>query len=433
MRIILFSAIVLLVLSCSKSDNSPAPSNTATCTSDLSTLTPEATYSYTGDALSITAPNFCKDDIVSVLVNDQEIQPTEVLAAKITFTVPVITGDSATIKVKTKSTTTQAKKKVAVFPGGGTWKEVASFPAQGRVGGIRMTVGSNAYLCGGNAYTGYTTTYNYNYFGDIYKYDPSANAWSLVVTNDNVKNRFNGTASSGGKLFLFPVTVNGPATTYDLTGASFGTTGNFAGGTALSNAPFSVGTDVYNCVIERSPINSSIVAMLIRKYNTGTNQWDLVATNPATTIDASTYVNFAFERSGKAYIGTNQINSTDVQFYSFDPATNQFTTLIKAGVGAPLDFPVLSYLFTINNLAYFIQAGSSSVSPTSVSVSGPGVFLYMYNFKNNTFHTATHTYPESFFRVTGLSIANRGFAGLGSSASGALFQYSQKFYEFTPK
>lgn len=418
--------LALTIVCCSETSDSASITNT-NCESELlSGIKLSSTFAYTLDTYTISGTKFCKEDLVSVLLNDTEVFFSKIEPTKISFTIPSLSVDSVSLKIKTKTTTIDLKSKIALFPGNGIWKEVKSFPAEGRSSTQSMAYDGKGYISGGQRYTGYTTRYNTTYYNELFSYDPIIDTWKLYETNDDLKDKGKGSITEG-KLFLFPSSVYGVSTNYTLATKVFGKTNSFGGGNWVdSNQPFSIGSDAYVCNVEKT-----INGLVIRKYNTLTNNWDLVISSPLE--NTNTYINFGFTYAGKAYLGTNELNSTAVQFYSFDPITNKLTSLVKVNVPDSGSIIMLKHLFTIGDIAYFIENGSSKLGPDSSSIIAPSSTLYMYNLKTNTFRFTQHNYPETFFGVSSFNVNNRGFAGLSTSAGSPLFTYSQKFYEFIPK
>ena len=133
-----------------------------------------------------------------------------------------------------------------------------------------------------------------------------------------------------------------------------------------------------------------------------------------------------------AYVGYNFINSKELILLSYNTAANELREISSLQVPNP-DLHLLRHLFTINDLAYFIEAGSSLIGSDFSEVVSPGEHLYIYNLQIGDWKVSQHTYPNTFYGINSFGLNNRGFAGLGHAEASPGFSYSQDFFEFIPQ
>jgi len=184
--------------------------------------------------------------------------------------------------------------------------------------------------------------------------------------------------------------------------------------------------------------NTNNQALEIRQYAEETNTWSLIKTLSYVEKDPSGsnpyfLFYFAFEHQGKAYIGTQLLIFTTLNLWMFDPVTNDLSIANTLDLPTDGSFSGLVHLFTINNLAYFIESGAVSQTETFVRIAKPSNKLHLYNFALNKWRKVDNQLPQTFYLPTAFTINNRGFVGLGANEVSAAFAYPTNFYEFIPK
>ncbi|MBL0745671.1 kelch repeat-containing protein [Chryseolinea lacunae] len=415
----------MLALACSDEDSAPAP---LVCESVLASgIGISESYAYTGDTYTIAGTKFCKADLVSVLFNDTEIALTETLETKISFVIPeTITSDSVAIKIKTKTSTVDLHKKIAIFPGSGSWITAQAFPGGERAFTQAAVLNGKGYVFGGERFLGYSEgTYPKTKYNDLYEFDPTANSWTLVHADDKFIDKA-ATVGWNNTLFLFSNLVSGPATTFALDGKVFSETKSYSTAWALNVKGFTLGNDLYTAVTENSTKKIDI-----RKYNITTKNWDIVQSTDFSATN--TFADFAFEYDGMAYLGINALNSSTVELWAYDATENKLTkinTITPVGNSSLIS---MRHLFTINGLAYFIENGDASIGPDGASVVDPTSNLYIYNLKAKAWRQVSHTFPENFYGIISFGVNGRGFAGISADSGKPSYKYSTKIYEFKAK
>ena len=167
------------------------------------------------------------------------------------------------------------------------------------------------------------------------------------------------------------------------------------------------------------------------EYNEAARIWNPVQSLPYQEDDFP-WMNFAFVHQGIAYVGYNFINSKELILLSYNIAANELSEISSVQVPNP-DLRLLRHLFTIKDLAYFIEAGYSVIGADFSEVASPGERLYIYNLQFGDWKVSQHTYPNTFYGITSFGLNNRGFAGLGQEEASPVFSYPQDFFEFVPQ
>jgi hypothetical protein len=72
----------------------------------------------------------------------------------------------------------------------GTWDRLPDFPDSGRYGHAAVALGGRMYVLGGTSATGVQN--------DVWVFDPTGNAWSLLTADGDVPDGFTGSAASAG-------------------------------------------------------------------------------------------------------------------------------------------------------------------------------------------------------------------------------------------
>ncbi|MEO9803979.1 MAG: hypothetical protein ABJF04_12050 [Reichenbachiella sp.] len=413
--------LMLFLFSCSEDEDSAI---TECQLEDSSEISMEDTFAYTGAKVTVIG-EFCLDQTVKVLIDDLAYNLTETLPAQISFVMPELTEDSVTIKVQSDGIDLGFEKKIAVYPGNGTWIEKASFPGQGRRSPRSTSVNNMGYLIGGSNYLGYTEElgYSHDYYSDLYQYSEENNTWSLISSHDNFEDQGN-IVGNDQSLYVFPYSTFRNIYEYEWNTGNFETIGSI--GVRGSFYPFATDGEVFHFTVQNN------TTLSLKKHGAN-NEWQTISTFELNvTGSAEVIINFAFVQGGVAYVGYNQLNSQELTMLSADLDDLVINEKARVEIMSS-DIALVKYLFTIDHLAYFIEIGSSSVGPDRSDVAIPGDYLYIYNQKSESWKISEHAMPESFFGVASFGLNNRGFAGMGTSANSPLFSYSQKFYEFVPQ
>lgn len=421
MRYLSATFFMLFLVNCSESEEE----TDALCElEESSEISMEDSFAYTGEQV-IVKGEFCLNQTLKVLINDVGYDLVEISLAQVSFTMPEISEDSVTVKIQSDGVVLDFSQKIAVYPGNGSWQERASFPASGRGFAKSASANNMGYLISGSNYLGHTEEqgHAYEYYKDLYQYGEESNTWSLINSHDNFGEK-GYVVGNDESIYVFPFSVFSNTFQYTLNSSTFESISSI--GVRGSFYPFLEDNDVYHFIVQNETI------LVLKKYSAANNEWQIVSTfELGLTGNASAFINFAFVKEGVAYVGYNQINSGELVMLSTN--LEDFVISEKARVEVDNNDIVISkYLFTINDLAYFSETGTSWVGPGEAVVQEPGDKLYIFNLKSETWRVIEHSLPESFYSVSSFGLNNRGFAGLGYSGNGSLFSYSQKLYEFIP-
>lgn len=381
------AAQFLILSGCSKDDTCSAP--------ELDGLTID--YGYTGDQIRIRGLGFCSSNVLSVLLNETEIELDNVSDTQVSFIMPILGVDSVSIKLVTNEGEIDLKK-IALFPGNGNWMEIAAFP------------GSSSGISGAT----YSSDKGYVLGEDLFEYNLNSGSWLLIDSDEKFEEK-SGTITQN-TLFLAANSSRGLVETYNLESNQFGASSNF--GFHYTNVPFSVAQNTYIAFADSKFI-------FLGKYETNSKAW-ITTTLIDLQQDSGVFINFGFVYQEKFYLGYSLVNLREVEFREYDPESGQLLKELPS-IEIPGTFGtlLLKYLFTIDDIAYFIERSEARVNV----VTRPESTLYLFNFKTESWKTVSHTYPETFFEVVSFGSGEIGFAGRSVSSG---FIYSSKFYEFQP-
>jgi hypothetical protein len=377
-----------------------------------------AKWTYTGDGFTIAGNNICTKSIKSVTFDGVSATVESTTEKSIVVTVPPLIVDSAVVRVEFTSGAASDNFKIAIFPGNGTWKEVASFPATGRVSPITFVTGQKAYIAGG-AFRA-PDFHDNVYYKDIYEYDPAKNTWAYKAEHEGLTGAYDpqyAWALSTGKLIFNynsdPFYVYNPAQNEfsNLEQPPY----------FIDHQGFSVNGNAY-----LASRNFENLGMVVHQYNETEDAWTEVTSMlyDKATLDYPLF-NFSFEHAGKAYLSLQGLNSDVLELWSFDPQTKKlgYVTRLKPGRQEPNTSPYLQYLFTIGQLAYF-KVGT--IDDTTGR-------LFTYNLVAGDWRVVKNAFPHEFDQVSSFAVAGRGFAGLGTTGGSDGFTYRTNFYEFVPR
>ncbi|MBT1710340.1 hypothetical protein KK062_18985 [Fulvivirgaceae bacterium PWU5] len=420
MKKIYYPWLLALLVAFSCSDEADPNEDENGCNTSTITLTLENTWAYTGQTLTLKGEHICKGGLTSVTVNGTAASTSGVTESNILFTIPEITGDSATVVV-TFGDFSITVGKIAIFPGNGTWAEVASFPGTGRVDARAFTVEHKVYVVRGNQLS---VTYDPKNYDDVHSFDPATGTWTALSPQDKLNQiQFETAPAKNGLIFLDQPTQE--LYYYNPLGNTFNaierpTLRSF-------NYGFMIDGETYYA---QAAINGNYLYII--KYNEAGDTWELVHYSMYAE-DEYFYFMGGFEADGKAYLAIKRGDKYDeIQMISFDPATKTIENLPALSLaGAPSQ--ELSYLFTIGKLGYFLERGSAHTdSQTSWVDTPPSNRLYIFNTVAKQWHTTTPPHPGMPWSGTSFTVDGRGFLGLGAVQASRI-TYPQKFYEFIPR
>jgi hypothetical protein len=171
-------------------------------------------------------------------------------------------------------------------------------------------------------------------------------------------------------------------------------------------------------------INKDNASVVIQKHDMTSNTWD--AFQEISVLKEGKQFSFSFvvQYEDKIYLGISYSNTTVTDLWRFDGKDNSFIKLSTCFQG------MITNAFVLNGNAYFIQTGESSLENNGLFITQPDEKLIVYNFEHDQWRLVTTDFPEPMFKFTSLTIGNRAFAGMGSTASGSAFVHSKNFFEF---
>ena len=330
---------------------------------------------------------------------------------------PSISGSVANVEVKAGNVTLTLKP-IDVIKASGTWKEVASFPGEGRMHMVNFATSSDGYVYGGARFN----SFDYITYNELYKFDPEANAWSKVSSN-NAFMQEQSQAYTDGRLFLTGTTYGIPDNIFSP--ISFIKKREFS---LMSATRYFVNNGIVYAI---SGVDSKL--MEVQKYNTASDTWEVVTEvnyNPQQAFSFS----FTVEYKGKVYIGVHPLTSVVTELWAFDGVSNSLTKVSSVSNDIEGNARELKYLFTLNELAYFVDRGEFSIDGSAKGmILKPRDNFYIYNFAVNEWRKVQAAFPSALFGVASMNIGNRGFVGIGTSADANTgVVYAQQFFEFIP-
>jgi len=401
--------VIALTFSCSESDE-----NIQQCSSDLAGIQVTSNTLYTGEIVTLGTVSLCASDQLAVYVNDKVVETTTDDNGIISFVMPNISETTATVKLTAGSEEVVLTPK-DVVKAAGAWKEVASFPANGRSFTVNFSTPSDGFLYGGHQ----EALDIYLDYADLFRYNPEENVWTKLSTNDAFKQ--GSQAIVGNKLFLEGKTYSVDQNSFDPISYINNTEGE------LSTQYFTCNNTVYAI----SNIQNS--AIEIQKYNSESNTWTRVK---LMDYDVDAYISFGFavEQNGKTYIDVRGTNSRTREVWAFNGADNSFSKVSSVTNDTEGGSHGLQHLFTLNGLGYFIETGEASVDyDGKITIIKPHSKFYVYNFANSEWHKVQTEFPAPMYGASAFNVGNRGFAGLGSTEGATTgFVYTQNFFEFVP-
>lgn len=410
MKKIYLLALVAMAFSCSENDDNG-------CSSDLSNLQLQHNTLFTGELIEFSPSAVCPNDQFVMLVNGEEVMATKNESGVYQFVFPSIGVQSATVSVRAGN----EEVSLGTFPvikAAGTWKEVASFPAEGYANMDKFATSTDGYLFGGVDFS------NSMMYSDLYKYDVAGNSWTKVLTNSAFQN--NSEAFNGTKLFF-------PGKTFSIADNSFAP----ISGIDYRDEGIYWTTQFFTCLgvtYAISDIDQLIIE--IQKYDASNNSWSVVKELTYGDPNNRDYFefNFAIEHNGVTYIGINSVNSPVTDLYKFNGSTQEFSKVSSVSSYIAGSTSSLKHAFTINNLGYFVEKGEAYIdNDGKVEITAPGNHFHVFNFATSEWHQVIADFPGSMFGASSLSVSNRGFMGIGvSEGANTGFVYSTKFYEFLP-
>jgi len=417
MKKVVFLFAVVLAFSCSN-DDSPVDGG---CSTHLTSLNIEGGTVYTGEILSFPKPVLCNSQELKVLVNGKEVALTAGDNNEVFFTVPPITETTATFTIQAGGSEVYAGP-VSVIKAYGTWKIVAQFPGDGRLNMEGFGTSTDGYLFGGIAYQGT----DFTDYKDLYKYNAADNAWTLVTTGASLSTT-NG-ALVGNALFL-------DGAKYSITDNTFSPLSFLPymgeGSTYWDTRLFANQGNVYAI----SDINQNLI--MIRHYDPVEEEWPIVKQLSYLDNGQPNYFafDFAIERNGITYIGILQLNRNTTEVWAFDGTANTFTKVSSVSTDMNGSTHSLKHLFTLGNLAYFMEKGESSQDLNGrIEIVHAHEYFFVYNFETNVWRKIKTEWPQSMHGAAGFNIGNRGFAGLGAREGTTTgFTYQRSFFEFVPE
>lgn len=400
------------------------------CVTDLTgSFTLNTEVAYTRDTVMVTGFLLCERDLLSIQVNGSDITPITVTLNSVSFQVPVVEADSLEISILVNQEVVGNTGKIALFPGDGTWTEVAPFPGEGR--GFFASVSGNGfgYLAGGQVVTGLASNLNTRLFTELYQYEASSDTWTLLADDDRFRNVFQGSVFDN-QVFLEGPVVFSPLTTYNISTQEIGMVNRFPG--SISGTLFSAMDNLYAGVNLSINLDSVVRQFIsIEQFDASNESWSSLVQLDLTGDEVALF-NFSFVKDNKAFIGFNRLNSRDINLLIYDISTNQLTQTEGITVLSGT-LTLLKHLFVIDDIAYFIERGESSIDFEDVSIFNPSSTLYMFNLSTQRWRTVSHRFPNDFFDVGSFTLSNRGFAGLGQRDQGTIFGYRTEFFEFSPE
>jgi hypothetical protein len=419
------TCVALVILSgCSKEEIEVPKPAYPVCSSRFENFEVDP-YAHTGHMMRIRCELFCQNDVVSVLIDGKEL-PYTWNPPSLDVVVPETEKDSVSVKIKTKFAIINTGKKIAIFPGGGTWEEVAAIPElpQGFGSSISTQSQNTGFIFRGGVYTGPVPFSNYERSNKLFSYQPETNQWQVINSDDRLREMSQGVAA-GDVLFFFNYYQCSNPLRYDRVSGQFSLTEN----PGYSNEYSYCGVTINDEAFMVNTGSIGVRTMRVKKYNPATNSWVFVAAKLFEQNISAPSVDFVLHNNGKAIIGWNIGGSAgQLQLWEFDPSTLSFTMITQNSA--------LKFLFRIDDRLYFMYEGTYSIGEAGVDVPTPDPHLHIYDLENNIWTSSPHAYPPGFFGVVSLTINNHGFAGLGllpSQPGDQLFRYSNTFYKFTPK
>jgi len=411
-------ALPVLLMSCSDDDVSFVGPN---CTQETGILlNAKKQWVYTGETMALYVDkNFCERAVKSVSVNGKAVEVKAITADSLTFVFPTIADDSATIAVNFTSFDATLSKKVRVFPGNGTWKEIQSFPGTGRAETRVVVASDKAYVLKGLVYSGQMTP-----FTDVFRYEPATNSWQKSIDNPLFASSRFETYSQGRLLCQLSTGFS----MFDLE------TGVYKKIMAPPVNPDCIGFEVNGEAYFINDATNHVGIYEILHYGESANQWEKLAqTNYDGPYD---FLRSAFSIGGKVYFPMKIINTVEAELISYDLDSKTFAK--SARLHVPVTDPsdsYLNYLFTIGQCAYFMDAGEVDLGNNGDIIRViPTNRLYVYNTAVEEWHITTTEYPAKFVNTTSFAVGGRGFVGLGVvRQSATAVTYPQNFYEFVPQ
>ncbi|MCP4457606.1 MAG: hypothetical protein GY816_06210 [Cytophagales bacterium] len=398
----------LILISCKKD----SPSDIS-CESEIGNLLP-VSHAYTGDKLLFYDLSLCTDDELVVTIDDIEI--------------PILTSNNRPgIKIPASSTSSSVemavyinaelieKKEIVLYPGEGIWKAIAPFPSDGRANATATSLSNMGFVIGGG---NWDTGDEYN---DLYMYDPLEDSWEYKLSDDE----FDYTGSSYGfnnKLFLIRFFSDG-VVTFDPETNDFQSVGTIRSLDSRTMA-FTHNESIYT-------ISGSDGFIFLYKFNDVLLDWELIENKNLNGV-----VNFTVYYDNAAWTGYHVRNENILHLIKYDFIEGEFVEMdISAGVEFHYDWWMLRHLFTINELAYFIEEASASSGLGAIAtITGPQNKLYILNMKEGEWRTLEHSFPESFAKFASFEIDAKGYTGLSLLDNNTTsFAYSRNFYEFLPE
>ncbi|HEY3406183.1 MAG TPA: hypothetical protein VGK59_22505 [Ohtaekwangia sp.] len=422
--LIAFTSILLIVVSISFMSCS-GDEEAAGCKVGSQTYSIERTWAYSTHDIQINVSGGCIPAKRELLVDGA---PTDhaVYVSSINFTAPSVDAENDSIVITLRSgSTTLFEKKIALFPGNGTWTEVTAFSGEARQGGLVIPYNSTIYYLGGYR-NGASNTLTY--YGDFYALNTGTNQWSLVGSNDLLKGITLNAAVDGDVLYGNNektgkiVSLNTGNTVEEITDKSA-----YARWASLEGVMYQI----------RTPEKGKFS---IEKFSATNKNWELVKEKIHGYGTEPDYILIvpAFSYQDKIYFMT--YTSAHYDFWSFRPDGNILELVSAVNLKYFTANNGLHFLFARNGLLYFIDRGGVGTDMSgNLTASGkPGDYIVIYNLEANEWIESANVLPEQFRSLISYTANNKLYAGLSTNVTPGLplatgVSYSSKIYEFKPE